>query len=141
MAESVNTRLANEIVSNRMVAGTKRQYERSLNELKQWLRTNKPECMESPTNIVVPLPKAVLLEFFGHISKKRDNSFKSYSTVNAYRSAISDHYFQRAGISARMRLSDDLTDFFRGYKRKVSIYFKLDIFMCSMYTPDVMTVV
>jgi hypothetical protein len=120
MEQSPQLTLARAIAHGRLVNGTKKQYSRHINEIITWVKDNKPDLYAQDQGLIIPLPKEALLEFFGFISKKANDTFKQFSTVSSYRSALADYYFQYGGITMKNQLSDDLTDFIKGYKRKVS---------------------
>ena len=113
------------IVDHRLVAATKSQYCSSINRLAEWLKERYPENVTETTEVILPLSEAILLEYMGEITfhrtkKNADGSdmFVSNSTINSFRSALTDYYKQRrVQMDPATLLS--LSDFTHGYRRKI----------------------
>ncbi|KAH9151940.1 hypothetical protein AeRB84_005565 [Aphanomyces euteiches] len=104
---------------------TRYQYERTIQRFAAWLSTERPSAVASG-QIALPLDAGLCIKFLDSECRKTPNSkegerpgFKSYSSVNAYKSAIK-YLHRETGVDVPEQLNRLLADYACGYKRKVA---------------------
>jgi hypothetical protein len=129
MEENQETDLAETILDGRKCQNTRNSYQRKYEHFRMWMKEKYPLCFrESGSTLDLgTIEKSHLLEFFGHICKKKSNSgtylhpiqYQSFQHVSGYKSAIKDHF-----ANLNHNLKDDiekfLKNFFGGYMRKIA---------------------
>ena len=119
--------LGSSIRANKKAEGTRKQYASMKNTLREWLVKNNPDCVDSASQIVLPLSSNILENFMSHLTQKRDKTgnylegqFNSFAHIGGFRSMIKDMYTSNQ-ITMDVATELMLTEFVGGYARKVRI--------------------
>ena len=105
---------------------TRKQYDRMIKKLFQWLAQNVPQCV-SGNDIILPLPTDVVKDFIYHVSLKRNKhgeyhdppQFYKDNHIAAYVSAIKDLYrTQKIAVPFETALA--LKEQLAGTKRRIA---------------------
>ncbi|KAH9125297.1 hypothetical protein AeMF1_004059 [Aphanomyces euteiches] len=104
---------------------TRYQYEKAIERLASWLSKERPSAVHGG-KILLPLDADVCIKFLDVECRKTPTTtdsdrtiFKSYSSVNACKSAIK-YLHREAGVDVPEKLNRLLADYACGYKRKVA---------------------
>lgn len=127
--ENDETDLAEAIIDGRKCENTKRQYQRKYEHFRIWMKEKYPQCIgEDGTMInLAMIEKSHLVQFFGHICKKKSKTgqylspvqYQSFQHVSGYISAIKD-YFGNQDHNLKEDIEKFLKKFFGGYMRKIA---------------------
>ena len=130
-----NSALGNSYVNGRVETSTKKQYESKLGHFRKWIEIEYPDLITAEDTIDFrSIDRDTYVEFYGHISKKRDTrheeaggpflyydpvQYQSFEHVSGYKSAIV-YELRRLGIPRDDSMTAVTRDLFAGYKRKVA---------------------
>lgn len=127
--ENDETDLAEAIVDGRKCANTKKQYQRKCEHFRGWIEEIYPWCLKEDGSTIDlgRIEKSHLVQFFGHICKKKSRSgayllpikYQSFQHVSGYKSAIKD-FFGNQDHNLKEDIEKFLKNFFGGYKRKIA---------------------
>ncbi|CAK4741317.1 unnamed protein product, partial [Aphanomyces euteiches] len=108
-ANSIET-TGSEILRLKYGDKTRYQYERTIQRFAAWLSTERPSAVAGG-QIALPLDAGLCIKFLDSECRKTPNSkegerpgFKSYSSVNAYKSAIK-YLHREAGVDVPEKLN------------------------------------
>jgi hypothetical protein len=108
------------IQSERIRSTSKRAYVSAQNMMAKFLIEKFPNLWNSTTQqIILPLPRDVVMQMFGSLSRKSDGTLKSHATVQGYKSSLKNLYRERR-VEFDSSLELSLSDFSSGYKRNIA---------------------
>ena len=123
------TDLAEAIIDGRKCDNTKKQYQRKFEHFRKWMEEKYPQCLREDDNTIdlATIEKSHLVQFFGHICKKKSKAgeylspvqYQSFQHVSGYKSAIKD-YFGNQDCNIKEEIEKFFKKFVGGYMRKIA---------------------